>query len=196
MATSSLDHEKRALRKLCAAHRDGLPETDRRAAGQAIAGIGIGFAGATAGATVSAYVGMGSEIDPAAIVARLAAEGFATCLPVVQPLGQPLVFRAWAPGEPLVPRTWGILEPEASARAVEPDVLLVPLLAFDANGNRLGYGGGYYDRTLARLRAIKPIIAIGLALAAQRVEEVPYGPYDQRLDWILTEAGSQRPSSI
>ena len=196
MKTSTLDLAKRSLRKQRAAQRDGLPESDRRAAGQAVADIGIGFAGAPAAAMVSAYVGMGSEVDPSALVERLGAEGFPTCLPVIQPLGQPLVFRAWAPGEPLVPRTWGILEPETSAPDVEPDVLLVPLLAFDARGNRLGYGGGYYDRTLARLRAIKPIIAIGLAFAAQRVDAVPCGPYDERLDWILTETGPHRPGTI
>ena len=88
---------------------------------------------------------------------------------------------------------WGIREPAPDAAIVDPDILLVPLLAFDAAGWRLGYGGGYYDRTLQRLRALKPVTAIGLAFDEQRVPAVPHGPFDQRLDWIVTGSGAHQP---
>ena len=116
-------------------------------------------------------------------------EGFRTCLPVVTPLGNPLTFRAWAPGQPLVARTWGIREPADDAAEIEPDVLLIPLLAFDRRGVRLGYGGGYYDRTLETLRARKRVTAIGLGFAEQEVAQAPCGRHDQRLDWVLLPDG-------
>ena len=186
---AELDAAKRALRKICAAGRDRLTADYRAAAAAAIAGAGLGFASPPPGSVVSAYVAMGSEIDPCPLFEHLAREGSRTCLPVIQPLGNPLRFRAWLPGEPLVARTWGILEPGDGAAEVEPDILLVPLLAFDRRGMRLGYGGGYYDRTLERLRALKPIIAIGLAFAAQELPQVPSARHDQPLDRILTNDG-------
>ncbi len=189
---AELDAAKRARRKTCAAARDGLAPADRATAASRIAGIGLGFAATTPGSVVSTYAAIGSEIDPAPLVERLAAAGYRTCLPVIQPLGNPLRFRAWQPGEPLVARTWGIREPADDAPEVEPDILLVPLLAFDRRGMRLGYGGGYYDRTLERLRALEPVLAIGLAFAGQELPEVPCGPHDQPLDWVLTDAGPVR----
>jgi 5-formyltetrahydrofolate cyclo-ligase len=193
LPATDIASRKRELRKQCAAVRDALAPELRATGAQRVAACGIGFSGAPVGATVSAYSAMGSELDPGALVERLAREGMRTCLPVVTPLGNPLQFRSWMPGEPLVARTWGIREPADTAPVVEPDVLLVPLLAFDATGGRLGYGGGYYDRTLARLRALKPIIAIGIAHAQQRLESVPLGPHDEPLDWILTPDGPLRP---
>lgn len=181
--------DKRALRKTVAAARDRLVSDYRKEAAAQIAGLGIEFASPPRACVVSAYAAMGSEIDPAPIVERLASAGFRTCLPVIQPLGNPLRFRLWQPGEPLVARTWGIREPTESAPEVDPDILLVPLLAFDRRGMRLGYGGGYYDRTLERLRALKPVLAIGLAFREQEMPEVPIGPHDQRLDWVLTNDG-------
>ncbi len=96
-------------------------------------------------------------------------------------------MRAWAWGEPLSSAVWGIREPEPAAPEVEPDILLVPLLAFDRAGHRLGYGGGYYDLTIAQLRAHKAVFAVGLAFAAQEVPTVPATPRDARLDLVLTE---------
>lgn len=189
---AELDAAKRDLRKICAAARDRLSTDDRATAAVRIGGIGLGFAAAPSRSVVSAYAAMGSELDPAPLVERLAAAGYRTCLPVIQPLGNPLRFRAWQPGEPLVARTWGIREPADDAPEVEPDVLLVPLLAFDRRGMRLGYGGGYYDRTLERLRTLKPILAVGLAFAGQELPQVPCGPHDQPLDWILTDGGPIR----
>jgi 5-formyltetrahydrofolate cyclo-ligase len=98
------------------------------------------------------------------------------------------------PGSPLKTVVWGIREPDESAPAVEPDVLLVPLLVFDRTGMRLGYGGGFYDRTLHDLRARKRIVAVGLAYASQEVDAVPYLDYDERLDWVLTPEGLIRCS--
>jgi 5-formyltetrahydrofolate cyclo-ligase len=134
-----------------------------------------------------------SEISVVPLMAKLAADGWVTSLPVVVDKNLPLLFRAWAPGDVTVPGVWGIPVPPDSAESVEPDLLLVPMLAFDRRGYRLGYGGGFYDRTLAQLRQRKPVTAIGVAYAAQEMEDVPHGVHDQPLDWIMTEAGCFRP---
>jgi 5-formyltetrahydrofolate cyclo-ligase len=126
------------------------------------------------------------------MLARLDSEGWITSLPVVRAERQPLVFRKWAPGEPTVPGVWSIPMPPEDAPEVEPDVLLVPLLAYDALGYRLGYGGGFYDRTLAALRQRKPITAIGVGYVAQELPQVPHGPMDQKLDYVLTEDGPKK----
>lgn len=190
--SAEINSAKRELRKVCAASRDALEPSLRGLAAQRLASCGIGFAGAHAGATISAYAAIGSELDAFPLLDRLAREGYRLALPVITPLGNPLMFRAWAPGEALVARKWGIHEPADSAPVVEPDVLLVPLLAFDDDGHRLGYGGGYYDRTLRRLRDKKPVIAIGLAYDTQEVGEVPIEPHDERLDFVLTPTGGRK----
>lgn len=161
-----------------------------RAPSEAIAAHGIGFAGRAAPAVVSGFLAIGEEIDPAPLMARLQAEGYTLALPVMEAKGKPLVFRAWAPGDPLAEVMWGIREPLSSAPVVAPDIILGPLLAFDAAGYRLGYGGGFYDRTLARLKALKPVVSIGLAYDEQRVDAVPHSGYDERLDWVLTPSGA------
>jgi 5-formyltetrahydrofolate cyclo-ligase len=97
------------------------------------------------------------------------------------------VFRTWALGEPLGKGVWGIREPRPEAAEVMPDILLVPLAAFDRTGHRIGYGAGYYDLTLSALRARKPILAVGLAYAAQEIAAVPATARDARLDLVLTE---------
>jgi 5-formyltetrahydrofolate cyclo-ligase len=138
---------------------------------------------------VSAFFPYKSEIDARLLLGKLAGEGWTTCLPIVIALREPLVFRRWLPGEPTIPGVWGIPRPTCDAPIVEPDVLLVPLMAFDRKGYRLGYGGGFYDRTLELLRAKKTIIAIGVAYAAQEVDSVPHDSHDQALDFIMTEKG-------
>jgi 5-formyltetrahydrofolate cyclo-ligase len=105
---------------------------------------------------------------------------------------KPLLFRAWAPGDAMDRAVWGIAEPKADKPELEPEVLLVPLLAFDRRGWRLGYGGGFYDRTLAALRARKAVAAVGVGFDEQRVDAVPHLDYDQRLDWVLTPSGPLR----
>jgi 5-formyltetrahydrofolate cyclo-ligase len=159
------------------------------AAAERIAAHGLAFADARPGAIVSAFAAIGDEIDPAPLVLRLRAEGFRICLPVMQGRGRPLLFRSWQPGEPMEERMWGIREPRPSAPEVDPDVVLTPLLAFDRRGYRLGYGAGFFDRTLAALRLRRAIIAIGLAYDEQEVDAVPHLDYDQRLDWVLTPSG-------
>jgi 5-formyltetrahydrofolate cyclo-ligase len=136
---------------------------------------------------VSGFFPYQSEIDVRTLLGKLAGEGWTTCLPVVVAKDQPLIFRRWYPGELTVSGKWGIAVPAPESPELEPDVLLVPMLAFDRTGYRLGYGGGFYDRTLAKLRAVKPIIAIGVAYAAQEMPEVPHDHTDQRLDYIMTE---------
>jgi len=107
-------------------------------------------------------------------------------MPVMQGRTRPLLFRAWAPGDAMDRAVWGIAEPKADRAELEPDVLIVPLLAFDRRGWRLGYGGGFYDRTLRHLRARKAVTAVGIAFDEQEVDAVPHLDYDERLDWVLT----------
>jgi 5-formyltetrahydrofolate cyclo-ligase len=143
-----------------------------------------------AGQVLSAYAPFGDEMDPTGVMALARARGAALALPIVVKKGEPLIFRQWDFGQPLEEGVWGIKAPPASAPVVAPDVLVVPLLGFDHWGGRLGYGGGFYDRTLRGLRALKPIIAVGVAYEIQRLPEVPRGPTDEPVDWIVTEAAA------
>ena len=144
---------------------------------QALAGVNV----------VSAFHPYQSEIDTRLLLGKLAGEGWTTCLPIVLGKGLPLEFRRWLPGEPLIAGVWGIQRPPDSSPVMEPDVLIIPLLAFDRAGFRLGYGGGFYDRTLEKLRALKNIVAIGAGYSGQEVEAVPHGDHDQPLDYLMTE---------
>jgi len=139
------------------------------------------------GTVVAGYSPIRSEIDPAPLTRRLAAEGARLALPVITARGQSLRFRAWSPGDRLVRGALGILEPSPAAAEIIPDVVLVPLAAFDKAGHRVGYGAGHYDRTLAQLRKSRPITAIGLAFDAQEVEVVPSLQHDVALDYVLTD---------
>jgi len=181
---------KRYLRDAARTRRAMLSLAERTEGAARVASHGLDFL--TARPTplvVSAFLAIGEEINPAPLMSRLHRDGATIGLPVMVGKGQPLEFRAWSPGAPLVTRMWGIREPDQTAPLVEPDVLLVPLLAFDRNGQRLGYGGGFYDRTLRRLRSRRSVIAVGLAFASQEVDEVPHLDYDERLDWVLTPEG-------
>lgn len=140
-----------------------------------------------AGAVVAGYWPMGDEMDPRPLMQALSLRGCVLALPVVQAPGQALTFRAWNWGDSLAPGGHGTLHPAASAPQVTPEVVLTPLLSYDRACFRLGYGGGYYDRTLAGLRGRVPIATWGIAFAAQEVEAVPRDGYDQGLDGILTE---------
>jgi 5-formyltetrahydrofolate cyclo-ligase len=185
----SPDALKASLRCDALARRDALPAEARQAASLAVAERGLPIAVAP-GTVVSGFSPMKSEISPLPLMRRLADAGAALALPVIGKRGQPLTMRAWTFGAPLVAGVWGIREPPAEAPEVFPDILLVPLLAFDRRGFRLGYGGGYYDRTIARLRAVKPVTTVGLAFAAQQIDDVPVTPRDERLDLVLTEDGT------
>ena len=142
------------------------------------------------GRVASGYAAMDSELDPAPLLRHFAVAGLRLCLPVTGRRGMPLTFRAWRPGDRMSTGVWGIPVPGEAAPLLEPDLLLVPLLAFDRDGNRLGYGAGFYDMTLRALRARKRIVAIGIGFAGQFRPRVPVGPRDERLDWIVTEAGA------
>lgn len=149
----------------------------------------IGFSG---DAAVSGYLPVDDEFDVLPLMRAAAEHGLATCLPVVPGKGEPLVFRAWAPDGELVDGVLGIPVPPATAAVVVPNLLLVPMLAFDDAGYRLGYGGGFYDRTLSLLHARQPgTLAVGVAFDAQRVENVPRNDFDEPLDWIVTQEGAQ-----
>ena len=156
-------------------------------AGVALAGRGLPGGLHLQTGIVSGFIPYKSEITTVPLMNRLRREGWETCLPIVIAQEQPLIFRAWAPGDPLVPGVWDIPMPPEAAPEMLPDVLLVPMLAFDRRGYRLGYGGGFYDRTLEKLRALKKVVAIGVAYSAQMVDEVPIGIHDAPLDYVMTE---------
>jgi 5-formyltetrahydrofolate cyclo-ligase len=188
--------DKRAERTRALARRAAAFAAHGSTAGAQLADHGLSFLKITPGAVVSGFSAIRDEIDPAALLARLHAAGYRICLPVMEGKGLPLVFRAWSPGDAMGKVQWGIAEPLPDKPVLEPDVVLVPLLAFDATGYRLGYGGGFYDRTLARLRAIKPVVAVGVAYDELKVDAVPHQGYDQPLDWVLTPSGPLRCSGI
>ena len=177
---------KATLRATALAARDALSGEHRAAAAQAIARRGLPFE-ITPGAVVAGYSPIRSEIDPVPLMRKLAVPGVQLALPVIMSGDQPLKFRAWSPGDRLQRGRLGILEPSAEAKEVIPDILLVPLAAFDRVGHRIGYGAGHYDRTLEQLRKLKAITAVGIAAAVQEVEAVPALSHDAALDYVLTE---------
>ena len=183
---SSLENHKPALRQAALARREALPARARAEAAARIGAQPFPVA-VSADAVVSGFWPMRSEIDPLPLMRQLAARGAKLALPLVQGRGCPLAFRAYAFGDPLRAGTWGIHEPLSEAPLVAPDLLIVPLAAFDRAGHRIGYGAGYYDMTLRQLRAQKSIVAIGLGFAVQEISAVPATPHDERLDLVLTE---------
>ncbi|WP_309645624.1 5-formyltetrahydrofolate cyclo-ligase [Phenylobacterium sp.] len=140
-------------------------------------------------ACFSGYHAIGTELDPSPLVRRLARTGAFFALPVAEAAEAPLVFRAWDKRDVPEPDLFGVPAPPRRAAILHPDLIICPLLAFDRRGGRLGQGGGHYDRTIAELRAHKPVFVLGLAYAGQEVAAVPSEPHDERLDAILTESG-------
>ncbi|MDB5412124.1 MAG: 5-formyltetrahydrofolate cyclo-ligase [Rubritepida sp.] len=175
---------KAQLRRDCIAARTAIP-----GAGQALRDVLLRESPPRPGALIGGFWPMGAEIDTRPALEALHARGHRIALPFTPPRGRPLEFRPWAPGTAMAPGPMGTQHP-AEGEAVFPDWLLVPLLAFDRTGARLGYGGGYYDRTLALLRGAT---AIGVAYAAQEIPQVPTGPHDFPLNAIATEKGLIRP---
>jgi 5-formyltetrahydrofolate cyclo-ligase len=191
--TADIILEKRALRARIKTSRAGLGADAMARAAEAVAAHGVAFLGhPQKRAVVSGFSSLPDEFRAWPLLRRLHGEGHALAMPVMQGKNLPLVFRVWAPGDAMNKAVWGIAEPKADKPALEPDIVLVPLLAFDAAGWRLGYGGGYYDRTLRGLRARKSIIAVGLAYDEQRIDAVPHLDYDERLDWVLRPSGPLR----
>jgi 5-formyltetrahydrofolate cyclo-ligase len=181
--------EKEAMRREADLRRraaaEACPDAGDRLRDHLVAGVPIPDA-----AIVAAFWPMGNEIDVRPTMEALLERGNPVCLPIVEGRDRPLVFRDWTMETVLEPAGFNTSVPPETSALVEPDVLLVPLLAFDRDGFRLGYGAGYYDRTLSALRAEKKITAVGVAYAAQEVPAVPREAHDQPLDWIVTESGA------
>jgi 5-formyltetrahydrofolate cyclo-ligase len=180
------DDSKATLRTAALARREALSGEDRATAANAIAGRGLPFEIAR-GAVVAGYSPIRGEIDPTPLMRRLAGEGARLALPAVMARGKSLAFRAWSPDDRLMLGPLGILEPSPAAAEIVPEIMLVPLAAFDRAGHRIGYGAGHYDYTLAHLRKVKAITAIGVAFALQEIVGIPAGPHDVALDYVLTE---------
>jgi 5-formyltetrahydrofolate cyclo-ligase len=185
-ATDTAPSPKVALRNDTLARRDALSPDQRKAGAEAIAARNFPVT-VPAGAIVSGFMPMKSEINPLPLLKRLAAQGARLALPVVAGRGKPLIMRAWKLGAPLESGVWGIAQPPAAAPEVDPDILIVPFACFDRAGHRIGYGAGYYDMTITRLRGLKPVVAIGIGFAAQEIPRVPATERDARLDLVLTE---------
>jgi len=177
---------KSIVRKDAMIRRDAIPAAERAQAAEAIAARGLPLA-IKPGAIVSGFMPLKTEINPLPLMRKLEAAGAQLALPAIDGRGKPLVMRAFAFGDELASGQWGIREPKADAPEVAPDILLVPLLAFDRTGHRIGYGAGYYDMTIAKFRSVKPVIAVGIAFAAQEIDQVPVTARDARLDLVLTE---------
>ncbi len=186
MTTIPIDQLKTQMRQAVFARRDALPPAERQAAAEAIAARAFPLP-IQPGVIVSGFSPIRTEINPMPLLRRLEAAGARLALPVVAGKGKPLIMRAYTFGQELNAGVWGIREPKDDAPQVDPDILIVPLAAFDRRGNRIGHGAGYYDMTIARLRALKPIVAVGIAHAAQEIAEVPATERDERLDLVLTE---------
>ena len=177
---------KAELRATALAAREKLSDKQRTAAAGALAKRGLPL-DIVKGLIVSGYSPIRNEIDPEPLMVQLAVQGARLALPSVNARGKALTFRAWSPGDRLMMGMLGIPEPSTAAAEVIPDIMLVPLAAFDQAGHRIGYGAGHYDYTLAHLRKVKGILAIGLGFAAQEIEAVPALAHDVALDYVLTE---------
>jgi 5-formyltetrahydrofolate cyclo-ligase len=182
----SANLSKGELRAIALAKRDALSEMQREAAAKALAKRGLPVAVA-AGMVVSGYSPIRNEIDPAPLMEELARQGARLALPSINARGKALVFRAWRPGDRLMLGMLGIPEPSPAAAEIVPDIMLVPLAAFDQTGHRIGYGAGHYDHTFAQLRKAGDVLGIGLAFAAQEIRAVPALSHDVPLDYVLTE---------
>lgn len=197
--------EKAALRKHAGKTRAALAADDADAAGRLAAQAGIVAEIAMSlsdspdnggdAPAIAAYLPIRSELSPLPLIEALAANGFATAMPVTPKPGNLLLFRAWAPGAPLANGPYNTKQPPSGSALVIPSVILAPMLAFDSSCWRLGYGGGFYDRTLSGLRAAsRHVVALGIAYDGQLVDKVPTGPYDMRLDGVLTPSGLRSAS--
>ena len=191
---------KAALRQAAFARRRAAHDADLSADGAASRAAMAHFlaAGLHAGAGVIAgYRPIRTEIDPSPLMENLHGAGHRLCVPVIQGRGLALGFREWRPDAEMIQGAFGALVP-AAGDWLEPELLIAPLVAFDADGGRLGYGGGFYDRSLEGLRAQdrtgSRTLAVGFAYSAQQVEAVPRDPTDQPLDAIVTERGLIRPA--
>ena len=178
---------KASLRRAALARREAVEPIASFALNSRLAEEGLRLARLWRPQIVSAFHPLRGEPNTLPLLTALADEGFATALPTVVGRGSPLTFRLWRPGEPTRAGAMSIREPLEAAPVVDPDLLFVPLACFDRRGHRIGYGAGYYDRTLSKLRATKPVHAVGVAHGVCEVDRVPYETHDQSLDAVVTE---------
>jgi 5-formyltetrahydrofolate cyclo-ligase len=183
--------EKRVLRVTAAAARRTAHGADAASAADAVRRHFLAKITLAPRAVVGGYWPIGTELDARPLMTALHERGHVCGLPVSH-RGQPLNFHVWSPDAELVPGIFNTKVPPAGTPEIDPDVLVMPLLAFDARGTRLGYGGGYYDRTIPAIRSRKPVLAVGVAYAVQEVRRIPSNRFDQRLDWIVTEKEARR----
>lgn len=176
------------MRRDALARRDGLDPATRHASAEALARFALALPLAP-GAALAAYWPIRSELDVRPLVQALRQRGHIIGLPAVDADGVTLRFRRWQPETGMIAAGFGLTVPVPGTPEIDPDALLVPLAAFDRFGHRIGYGAGHYDRALARLRALRPRVTIGVAFAAQEVDRVPHERHDVALDHILTERG-------
>ncbi|WP_279478677.1 5-formyltetrahydrofolate cyclo-ligase [Aureimonas sp. SK2] len=185
---------KAELRRIARARREAIPQAQRIEAAFALAEHVADDLSFDAVDVVGAYLPIGSEIDPRPVMTALSDRRLRLAAPAI--VDGELEFRELLRDGELVAQGLGTVAPGAGARILQPDVLLVPLLAFDRRCARIGYGRGFYDRAIARLLVPKPrLLTIGLAFDAQEVDEVPSEPHDRFLDRILTESGVRVPSA-
>jgi len=190
LASDPLSQAKATLRRMAAAGRDAAHAAMGATAADALVRQGVDTLAALRPRVVAGFCSIRSEIDVRPLMLALAATtGAQLAMPVVIARGQPLLFRRWRAEMVLTAGPFGTAHPPESEPALVPDLVLVPLLAFDHRRHRLGYGAGFYDRTLAALRTAGPVAAVGIAYGAQQVDAVPIGDHDERLDLILTERG-------
>ena len=192
---SDLTKKKSNLRQQASQRRRGFEGAEPKAGDEILARFRAAAPLATAAEAAGSFAGywpIKSEVDPRPLMGHLLRIGLIGSLPVVAAKARPLVFRRWSDGQRLESGPFGVLVPPVKAAAVVPALLLVPLLAYDDRGHRLGYGAGYYDRTLNELRRTHQVLAVGLAFSGQRTADLPVAPGDEPLDWIVTERSAIR----
>jgi 5-formyltetrahydrofolate cyclo-ligase len=177
---------KADLRRAALEARVIVPDAVRKSFAARAAAEGVALAREHESRIAAAYWPIRGEADPLPLVTALAAAGLTTTLPRIGARGQPLAFHLWRPGDPLIDGRLGLREPAAISPPVRPDLLFLPLAAFDRVGHRLGYGAGFYDATLAALAAKRPL-AVGLAFSNQEVASIPAEPHDHPLAFVITE---------
>lgn len=185
---------KAALRREARARRDALPAARRIEAAFAIAERALAMLAFDAGTVISAYLPIGSEVDPRPLMAALADRRARLAVPAI--VAGELQFRELLRDGVLEPQGFGTHAPGEGAARLDPAILLVPMLAFDRTGGRIGYGKGFYDRAIARLSPVHPrLVTVGLAFAAQEVPVVPADARDRRLDLVITESEVLAPGA-
>ena len=184
--------DKKGLREAARKLRDRLTPEKRSSAARGVSEAGLNLMERLHARTIAGYHPFSGELDVMPLLSALHETGYALALPVTPNEKGPLVFRQWVPSDQLVTGRFGILEPLVQKTDLAPDTILLPMLAFDKTGHRLGYGGGYYDRTLRSLRASKSIVAVGIAFDEQEIDRLRYEDHDEALDWLLTPSGARR----